>query len=133
MSIGYYSYEDENSTDAFIPLARQLLAHNLWVLATPLYWYTMSAQAKTFIDRLSDLTTTHRALGRELSGKSLSVICSGTDPALPPSFDEPFRLTCEYLSMRYIGSHYGRVEGRVHVSSAAAARKFAIESIGCEG
>lgn len=133
MSIGYYSYDNANWADAFMPLIAKLLSHSSWVLATPLYWYTMSAQAKTFVDRLSDLTTTHKAIGRQLQGKSLSVICSGTDPALPPSFDEPLRLTCDYLGMRYLGSHYGRFEGRVHVSSTAAARLFAVEAIGCEG
>ena len=53
--ISYYSYSNDNASDDFLPLVEELMASPLWVLATPLYWYSMSAQAKTFIDRLSNL------------------------------------------------------------------------------
>lgn len=73
----------------------------------------MSAQAKTFMDRLSDLLGPHQIEGRRLRGKALAVVCSGADPATPPSFDEPFLLTCRYLGMRWLGTHYAQFSGRV--------------------
>ena len=128
IGIGYYSYTHANEADAFYPLVQRLLAHDTWVLATPLYWYSMSAQAKTFIDRLSDLLSLHKDDGRRLRGKSLAVICAGTDPRLPPGFSEPFQLTCTYLGMNFLGVHYGQFENRtlVHESDGRSAAEFGL-------
>src|ERR1700712_2693308 len=52
LNISYYSYSHANAGDDFLPLVERLLSAPVWVLATPLYWYSMSAQAKTFLDRL---------------------------------------------------------------------------------
>lgn len=106
LNIGFYSYEHANQGDDFLPLLRRLLACETWVLATPLHWYTMSAQAKVFLDRLSEGLTAHKELGRQLRGKRLAVLCTGADAEAPPHFDEPFALTCAYLGMAYLGSHY---------------------------
>jgi NAD(P)H-dependent FMN reductase len=119
LSIGYYDYDARSAGDDFLPLMQRIVQAPLLVLATPLYWYTMSAQAKTFIDRLSDLLEGHKELGRSLRGLPMAVICSGSDPIPPPSFDEPFRLTCTYLGMRYLGSHYARLDGGRYTSSTA--------------
>ena len=80
LRVGCFSYDRANEADDFLPLIRRLHAHDLWVLATPLYWYTMSAQAKTFFDRLSDLLKWHKDDGRRLRGKALAVVCAGADP-----------------------------------------------------
>lgn len=106
LNIAPFSYTHENANDDFLPLVEQLLHFPVWVIATPLYWYTMSAQAKTFMDRLSDLLSFRKELGRRLRGKSMAVLCSGTDPELPKGFDEPFLLTSEYLGMNFLGSLY---------------------------
>jgi putative NADPH-quinone reductase len=108
--IGHYDYQHQNQTDAFLPLIERLSDRRFWILATPIYWYTMSAQMKIFVDRLTDLITIRKDLGRMLHGKSLAVIASGSDPGAPEGFESPFRLTCEYLGMSYIGSHYVQME-----------------------
>ena len=106
LKVGFYSYTFENEADDFFPLINRMLAHDTWVIATPVYWYTMSAAAKAFLDRLTDLLEIHKAEGRRLRGKSLAVLATGTEATLPASFDEPFRLTCGYLGMHFRGSHY---------------------------
>jgi multimeric flavodoxin WrbA len=106
MNIGSYDYQHVNRTDSFLPLVERLIGKSLWLLATPVYWYTMSAQLKLFVDRLSDLVTIRKDLGRALRGKSVGVIASGTDKELPEGFEAPFQLTCNYLGMRYIGTLY---------------------------
>ena len=108
LKIGFYSYEGVNDNDDFLPLIDRLIPHDTWLIATPLYWYTMSAQAKAFIDRLSALLDVHKEVGRKLRGKKLAVLCTGTDPAPPPSFDEPFSLTCSYLGITFLGTHYAQ-------------------------
>ena len=124
MNTGFYDYENRNADDDFLPLIERIITREIWVLATPLYWYTMSAQAKTFIDRLSDLLTPKNTDGYRLKGKRFAVVCSGTDRAPPKSFDEPFALTCAYLGMNYCGSFYAQFDGRklvnADVSKAAA-------------
>jgi NAD(P)H-dependent FMN reductase len=103
-----YDYAHENARDGFIPLIESIARKPLWILATPVYWYTMSAQMKLFVDRLSDLITIRKDLGRLLRGKAVAVVASGTDNALPAGFESPFRLTCEYLGMKYVGALYSR-------------------------
>lgn len=105
-----YDYAHQNSVDGFIPLIETIARKRLWILATPVYWYTMSAQMKIFVDRLSDLTTIRKDLGRDLRGKSVAVVVSGTDAGLPVGFESPFRLTCEYLGMTYLGALYSQFE-----------------------
>lgn len=106
LNLGFYSYEQANHGDDFLPLLQRLIAHHTWVLATPLHWYTMSAQAKVFLDRLSDCLTARKDLGRQLRGKRLAVLCTGADATAPSCLGEPFALTCAYLGMEYLGTHY---------------------------
>lgn len=122
LRIGYYSYTQEHEDDDFLPLVRRLHEYRLWIIATPLYWYTMSAQAKTFVDRLSDLLSFHKDDGRRLRGKAWAVVATGSDTAPPAHFDEPFALTCEYLGMRYLGWLYAQYEDRSRVEPDVPAR-----------
>ncbi len=122
MRMGHFSYTNAHADDDFLPLATQLLSPSLWVLATPVHWYTMSAQAKVFLDRLTDLLDFHPDMGRQLRGKSLAVLCTGTETHLPPAFDEPFALTCGYLGMQYRGSFYAQFEDGLAVDPGAASK-----------
>lgn len=88
----------------------RLLAFDSIVLASPIYWYSMSAQMKTFLDRISDLLKSRKALGRQLRGKSLSVLsCSGS-PESWDCFYAPFRLSADYLGMQYGQEWHGWVD-----------------------
>lgn len=71
------------------------------IFATPMYWYAMSGQMKVFFDRLSDLLTIEKELGRGLRGKTCSVLASGVDKQPPECFEQPFKLTATYLGMTY--------------------------------
>ena len=57
--IGYFDYTHSNADDDFIPLMKDTVArYDCIVFASPVYWYTMSAEMKTFFDRLTDLLRT---------------------------------------------------------------------------
>jgi multimeric flavodoxin WrbA len=102
-----YSYAGHYPAgDGLAGLAQHLLRHDTLVLATPVYWYAMSGLLKTFFDRLTDLVTTHKHLGRQLRGKRLFLLATGTDATLPPGFEEPFQLTARYFDMTFGGSLY---------------------------
>jgi multimeric flavodoxin WrbA len=107
--IGYYSYTNAHATDDFIGLVEEAITHPLWVIATPLYWYTMSAQAKTLLDRFSDLLDARKDLGRKLRGIRLAILCVGADAEAPGHFAQPFELTAQYLGMPFLGFHYAQL------------------------
>ena len=74
----YYDYEHRNRHDDFFPLVSKLIDnYDVFVFATPVYWYTMSAVMKTFLDRFSDLIRIHKDTGRKLRGMQMALIsCS---------------------------------------------------------
>ncbi len=110
-TIGYFDYTHENQTDDFLPLMERLIAeYDTFIFATPVYWYSMSAQMKTFFDRISDLLKIRKPLGRQLRGKTMaSISCSGHDD-LVEGFEMPFRESADYLGMKYLGHLHTYVE-----------------------
>lgn len=108
--ISYYDYQHRNKGDDFLPLVRELIHFDHIVFATPLYWYSMSAQMKVFFDRLSDLLTIEKTLGRQLKGKSVSMLSTGNNLDFPTCFSEPISLTVRYMKMTFKGHHYVSVQ-----------------------
>lgn len=105
-SITPYDYAHNNQSDDYLSLMEEVLKFKHIVFATPVYWYSMSAQMKTFVDRFSDLLTTNQELGRQLRGKSCSLIATGSDEVVASCFEQAFKLTAEYLGMNYTGLLY---------------------------
>ena len=100
-TISPFDYEHKNKDDDFLALAKQLLNYEHLIFATPMYWYSMSGQMKVFFDRLSDLMTIEKNLGRQLRGKTCSVLATGSDKEPPACFEQPFVLSADYLGMTY--------------------------------
>lgn len=110
LDISYFDYNSQNLGDDFIPTIRNLLEFGTIGLVSPVYWYTVSAQMKTFLDRFADLLGPHKELGRRLRGKRLFLLATGTtEESMPSCMDETIKLTAQYLGMEYVGSHYVRV------------------------
>ncbi len=101
VSISYFDYQNRNISDDFIPIIERIVSSDFVVFATPVYWYSMSAQMKTFFDRLTDLLTTNKELGRKLRGMPMAVVATGTDTELPSSFKSQFELISDYLGLVY--------------------------------
>lgn len=104
-NIGIFDYEHCNCNDDFIPLMEKLLTYDTWIIATPVYWYSMSTQHKIFFDRFSDLLTIRKDLGHQLRGKNLFVLAS-FQSSYPRGFEDIFEQICEYLGMIYLGSAF---------------------------
>ena len=106
IKISPYDYQHKNQDDDYIALMEKITNENdLIVLATPVYWYTMSAQMKIFIDRITDLLSLKKEIGRKLRGKSLFIITS-YNTSLPKAFEAPFEQTAKYLGITYKGCSY---------------------------
>ncbi|MCF0258610.1 MAG: NAD(P)H-dependent oxidoreductase [Erysipelotrichaceae bacterium] len=50
--VNYDFYREDQAEDEFDNIANQMLGANVIVLATPVYFYSMSGQMKTLIDRM---------------------------------------------------------------------------------
>jgi len=119
-----FDYSHANIDDGFLPLVETLLGKSLWILASPVYWYSMSAQMKIFFDRLNDLITIKKDLGRKLRGRSVAVVASGYEAKLAEGFESPFRLSCGYLGMTYLGACYASFR-KDHAPEAGARERAA--------
>lgn len=108
--ISPYDYEHANREDDFLPLMRKLIAYELLVFATPIYWYSMSGIMKNFVDRFTDCLKIEKDLGRKLRGKSMAVFCCGSDADEIDGFFLPFELTAGYLGMNYRGQLHAWIE-----------------------
>lgn len=104
-AIAPFDYEHRNAHDDFLPLIEKLIAYDHWIIATPVYWYSMSTQHKIFFDRFSDLLDIRKDLGRKLCGKKLFVIAS-FQSSYPRGFEDTFAQICEYLNMNYTGCSF---------------------------
>lgn len=107
--LAYYSYSHDHEDD-FFSIMEKALAYDTLIFATPVYWYSMSAQLKTFLDRFTDLLKVRKDLGRRLRGKNMKVICCSSNDEEYPEFWSPFIRSAEYLGMHYQGHVHTWIE-----------------------
>jgi multimeric flavodoxin WrbA len=127
LRISYFDYKSENLSDDFIPTVEKLIQLETIGLISPVYWYSVSAQMKTFFDRFSDLLGPRKDLGRQLRGKRVFAMATGySEEELSEGMSQMIKLTVEYLGMKYEGFHYTRVTEDLVISDDALskARKF---------
>ena len=109
LSIAPYTYLN-NPSDDFHTIIQKILAADLLVLATPVYWYAMSTSMKNFFDRLTNLLNGEfKDMGEMLYGKKVQLVSTGADLTLPYGFEVPFTGTAIYLGMDYMGALYKSV------------------------
>jgi len=126
LEIGYFDYDRANGEDDFMPTIRKILEYEIIVFATPVYWYTMSAVLKTFFDRISDLLKWHKETGRQLRGKSMSVVSTSETPDIEKEFAFPFVRSSAYLGMDFIGHvHFNTTRGEVTPEVTESMREYA--------
>ncbi len=102
-NFSYYDYEHKNRHDDFIGLLKEITnEYDTLIFATPVYWYSMSGLLKVFFDRLTDLLTIEKDLGRQLRGKNMAVLSSSNGNNLGDNFWLPFIESSNYLGMNYI-------------------------------
>lgn len=128
--ISYYDYEHKNAKDDFLPLMEKIvLEYDQFIFATPVYWYSMSGIMKVFFDRITDLVTIRKDLGRALKGKQMAVLSSSGGNNLGEQFWLPFSYSAEYLEMSFIqGLHTELIEGEISPKEKTKVLSF-IETI----
>ncbi len=110
LRISYFDYNSQNLIDDFIPTIEKLVEVDTIGLVSPVYWYSVSAQMKTFIDRFSDLLGPRKDLGRQLRGKRVFLMATGySEQKYSECMSQMVQLTVDYLGMKYLGFHYTHV------------------------
>lgn len=119
LNISPFDYEHANKADDFLAVIDEIIRYENIIIASPVYWYTVSAQMKVFIDRLSDLLDVDecKELGRKMKGKSVYAVCTSVNEKVAPSFEETIRNTFEYLGMKYVGCIHANCENGYSPSS----------------
>jgi multimeric flavodoxin WrbA len=100
-----FNYNNDYQDD-FHSLISTLLNYDQLIFATPIYWYSASAQMKVFLDRITDLLSYYKEQGRQLRGKSTALLATGSNSEPPDCFEQLFLLTFDYLGMDYKGMNY---------------------------
>lgn len=126
--ISFYDYEHKNRDDDFLPLIKKLLEYDCWIFASPIYWYTMSAQLKVFVDRISDLLDIELELGRQLRGRHAALIAAGVEEFFPLCYEDVFINTFNYLEINYRGALYVDTRSDMNI---AANEKLIQEFVDC--
>jgi len=103
-NFSYFDYKHKNRGDDYLTLMSEIInKHDTLIFATPVYWYSMSGIMKVFFNRITDLLTIEKELGRRLRGKKMAVISCSTGENLEENFWLPFLETSKYLGMEYVG------------------------------
>lgn len=101
--IGHFDYEHLNQEDDFIPLMERIISeYDVFIFVTPVYWYAMSGLMKVFFDRITDLLTIEKDLGRKLRGKKMAAISTSNGNHLGDHFWLPFEYSASYLGMDFL-------------------------------
>jgi len=90
--------------DEATPVLKKMAGVDVIVMATPLYFFAMSAQLKCMMDRMFSLYKWDNASGTmetPLKGKKLILIASAFEDAGLDALEKPFVLTAEYTGMGF--------------------------------
>lgn len=106
-----YDYDHENRDDDFLGFMKHvIIGYDTIILATPVYWYSMSGIMKNYLDRFTDLLTIEKDLGRKLRGKNLAAISVSKSDDCPEEYPMPFAKSANYLGMEWKGYLHFPVE-----------------------
>ncbi len=114
--------------DDMQPIFQKLINTDSWVIASPVYWFTMSAQTKLFMDRCFALSAYQK---NPFAGKRIAIAMSygDTDPFTSGcinalrTFQDAFR----YAGAKIVGMVYGSALDAGEIDSNTALMKTAEE------
>ena len=107
--------------DDMQPIYQKLIEADAWVIASPVYWFTMSAQTKLFMDRCFSLFNNQK---EALAGKRIAIAMSYGD-------SDPFNSGCvnalrtfqdafAYVGANIVGMIYGSADKPGEIKSNQA-------------
>ena len=104
--------------DDMQPIYQKLIDADVWVIASPVYWFTMSAQTKLFMDRCFALPAYKKGA---FKGKRVAIAMSygDADPFLSGCVNglRTFQDAFGYAGAKIVGMVYGSAEKPGEISS----------------
>ena len=82
----------------------KMITADIIIMATPLFFFSASAQIKRVFDRMFSLykwDNDARTMKTVLKGKTFGVLASAYEDIGLDSLEQPFKLTADYSAMRY--------------------------------
>lgn len=102
--INHFNYSKQK--DDFSDLIKEVIQYNQVILASPVYWYSVSSLMKTFLDRITELLIFDKNLGRQLRYKTGVLLATGASKQPEACFEQQIKLSFDYLSIHYTGMLY---------------------------
>jgi multimeric flavodoxin WrbA len=90
--------------DEVSSVLKKMITADVIVMATPLYFFSVSAQLKTIVDRMFSLYKWDNAAGTMetcLKGKMLVLLASAFEAVGLDVLEKPFSITADYSGMRF--------------------------------
>lgn len=112
--IHHFDYNFSHDDDDFLRTMEEVLQYDLLIFATPVYWYSMSGRMKVFLDRFTDLLNHKKSMGHALKGKMMGLISSSSEAQLNADFNQAFKLSADYLHMKFLGHAHTWMENDTH-------------------
>jgi multimeric flavodoxin WrbA len=115
--------------DDMQPIYQKLIEADAWVIASPVYWFTMSAQTKLFMDRCFALFNIKKDA---LSGKNIAIAMSyaDADPFMSGCVNalRTFQDAFAYVGATIVGMVYGSADkpGEIKLNQALMAEAEAL-------
>jgi multimeric flavodoxin WrbA len=107
--------------DDMQPIYQKLIEADAWVIASPVYWFTMSAQTKLFMDRWFALYNNKK---EAFAGKAIAIAMSygDSDPFNSGCVNalRTFQDTCRFVGANIVGMVYGNAEKPGEIESNQA-------------
>lgn len=106
LHIKQYDYQYRNQNDDFVALIDKMLEVDVIVLASPVYWYSLTPALRRFIDRLTDLTELPnlKPKGKKLREKAFYLFATSVHEEPPASFTSQVVKTLQYFSWKFCGT-----------------------------
>jgi multimeric flavodoxin WrbA len=112
--------------DEMQPIYRKLVKSDAWIITSPVYWFTMSAQTKIFIDRCFALLAYKN---HAFKGKRIAIAMSygDADPFISGCANalRTFQDAFNYAGATIVGMVYGSAEKPGEITSNTALMKQA--------
>lgn len=122
LQIAQYDYLYRNQEDDFTDVIDKMLRVDVIILASPVYWYSMTPAFRCFFDRFTDLTELSdlKSKGKKLRDKSFYLLATSANQQPPISFTFPVEKTFEYLGWPFMGTHHVNCKDGYDESQALA-------------
>ena len=103
LDIAQYDYQFNNQHDDFIGLIDLMLTVDIIVLASPVYWYSLTPRLRCFFDRFTDLTELPhlKYKGKQLRSKQFWLLATSVHDEPPESFISPVKNTLAHLGWQF--------------------------------